>query len=419
MTRRAHRPFALVAIMASLVTILAAAAPPAGRADGAGAPTSLRQLTRDADTVVRARIVVAAASLDAGGVSYRLVHAEVLETLKGATAPGALAFATTGATTYVDGEEVLLFLQHVERVPELAATPLQSRLRYVAMPNGGEKVGITPGERAPFAAAVRGYAMVETFADPEMRTDALRKLTLEILKSGDPRLVASVMRDFSPGGDAAALTLADLPALVPLIESPRVPIGTRIAIVAELERRGLVFGPARWVRLLRTSRGSDLQSVIRAVGSHPSAGVTAQLVPLLEHADLAIATEAAVALGVPGNVEAVRPLVTCLGRVDAPLQHAALDESRSHRHAERPPSARARRRPASRHRGAPPRRDRGDHARPASRHDPRRDARLRRPRTRPRRRPGTPRPRRDALRNDSARAARGRARASRGMSHAA
>jgi hypothetical protein len=178
--------------------------------------------------------------------------------------------------------------------------------------------------RPALIGAVRNYASVDAIADPDARSDALRTLTLEVLKSGEPVLVNSALQDFRPGGDAAALTLADLPSMVPLLESPRVPIGTRIALVAELERRGLIFGPARWVRLMRTSQGSDLVAVIHAVGEHPSAGVDAYLIPLLTHPDLAVATAAASAVGVPGNIDAVRPLTISLGRNDYALRLAAL-----------------------------------------------------------------------------------------------
>lgn len=328
MTRRSslHRKLVRIIALVVAVVLFDGGAPGPGSAQSAGGPASLRQLTGDADAVVRARITTANASLEAGGARYPVVHADVLETLKGAAAPGTLVVGNlgAGAATYVDGEDVLLFLQHLDRHAELAATPLQAQLRYVVVPNAGEKVAFTAAERPALTAAVRSYASIETIQDPEARDEALRKFTLEILKSGEPRLVASVMRDFTPGGDAAALTLADLPALVPLIESPRVPIGARIAMVSELERRGLIFGPARWVRLLRTSHGRDLLAVINAVGEHPSAGVNAQLMPLLDESDLSVSTAAAAALGVPGNVEAVRPLVTSLGRKDTPLRLAAL-----------------------------------------------------------------------------------------------
>jgi len=321
---RAVRRIRALATGLVLVTLLG----PSARigAQGFTGPASLRELTRDADAVVRARITAAVAEIEAGGRTYPIVHAEVLATLKGAAAPGPIAFANvgTGSATFVDDEEVVLFLRHVERVAELAATPLQSKLRYVAIPNAGEVLVLTDAVRPAITDAIRRYAVVETIPDPESRGEALRQLSLELLKSGDPVLVTSVMRDFGPGGDAGALTLADLPTMVPLIESSRVPIGSRIAMVAELERRGLIFGPARWVRLLRTSQGSDLLAVLQAVSEHPSAGVDATVAPMLQHADLAIATAAATALGVPGNVEAVRPLAACLGRDDQPLRMAAL-----------------------------------------------------------------------------------------------
>lgn len=316
---------AFLSIFFPVLTALAAVDPPALGAQTILGGASLRQLTRDADVVVRARIVAAIAEIEVGGLRYPIVHTDVLATLKGGAAPGALAFANVerGAALYSDGEEVLLFLRHIERVPELAATPLQTRLRYVAIANAGEKLVLTDAIRAPVTEAVRRYAALESIPDPETRGDALRALSLEMMKSGQPLLITSVMRDLAPGGDAG-LTLADLPGMVPLIESPRVPIGTRIALVAELERRGLVFGPARWVRLLRTSQGTDLLAVIRAVGERPSAGVAAYLIPLLNDNDLRIATAAATALGVPGNVDAVRPLTACLARPDEPLRLAAL-----------------------------------------------------------------------------------------------
>lgn len=327
MVRRLSIPVVIAAVMVLAVTHVGDAAPSgAPAAHSPSGAMSLRRLTHAADAVVTARVTAARAQVDAGGVAYPVVHVEVLSALKGAGTPGPLAFVNigAGAVGYVDGEEVLLFLQHLDRVAELAATPLQGRLRYVVIANAGEKLVLTPWAKRPLTNAVSRYVAVETIPDPELRGEAIRSLTLDLLKSGEPVLIAAVMRDFEPGGDAAALTLADLPAMVPLIESPRTPIGTRIALVAELERRGLVFGPARWVRLLRTSRGTDLLAVIRAVGDHPSAGVTDQLIPLLRDRDPALVDAAAAALGVPGNVDAVRPLAAALAREDWTLRLTIL-----------------------------------------------------------------------------------------------
>lgn len=321
-----RRPRTATAAVALLVAAATCGLVAPARAQNVIGLASLRQMTRDADAIVRARITAASDTIDAGGRTYPIAQADVLATLKGPAAPGPLAFANVGngAPRFVDGEEILLFLRTIERVPELAATPLQARLRYVVLPNAGETIVLTDTTRAPITNAVRRYVALEAIPDPETRGDALRALSLDLMKSGEPILVTSILRDLAPGGDAGALTVADLPAMVPLIESPRVPVGTRIALVAELERRSLVFGPARWVRLLRTSHGSDLLAVIRAVGEHPSAGVNDQLIPLLGDPDLEVAATAATALGVPGNVNAVRPLAASLGRPDRGLYLAAL-----------------------------------------------------------------------------------------------
>jgi hypothetical protein len=308
-----------------LVLLLAVRAAPAA-AESAALPMSLRRLTFDADVIVRARVVATSATIDAGSVTYPLVHVEVLATLKGTVAPGPLAFASVGegAARFVDGEDVLLFLQRIDRVAALAATTLPTRLGWVAIPNAGEKLLVSDRSGPALVDAVRRYVALDAIPDPDGRGDALRSLSLQLLRSGEPLLVTSVLRDVAPGGDAGALTLTDLPTLLPVVESSRVPIGTRIALVAELERRGLVFGPARWVRLLRTAHGSDLLAVLRAVREHPSAGVNAQLIPMLSDRDLALATAAATALGAPGNVEAVRPLAESLARSDPAFGAAAL-----------------------------------------------------------------------------------------------
>jgi hypothetical protein len=321
----ARRIPSLVALLIAVVGGLTASAAPVAGASSPP-PASLRKLTLDADAIVRIRVLASNATIDVGTITYPLVHGEVLATLKGPIAPGPLAFANVGADAahYVSGDDALVFLQRSERVAALAATTLPARLPWVGIPNAGEKVVVSDRSGPAILDAVHRYAALDGLRDPEARGDALRALSLQLLRSGEPVLVVSVLRDLSPGGDAGALTLADLPALVPIIESPDFPIGTRIALVAELERRGLVFGPARWVRLLRTTQGSDLIAAIRAVREHPSAGVNAQLIPLLAGRDLDVAAAAATALGAPGNVEAIRALAASLARPDVALQDATL-----------------------------------------------------------------------------------------------
>lgn len=93
---RNRRPSTVVAILLLGAVALVMAGPPAASAQSVVGLASLRQLTRDADAVVLARITTAGAELDAGGRTYPIVHAEVRSTLKGSAAPGAIAFANVG-----------------------------------------------------------------------------------------------------------------------------------------------------------------------------------------------------------------------------------------------------------------------------------------------------------------------------------
>jgi len=118
--------------------------------------------------------------------------------------------------------------------------------------------------------------------------------------------------------------VANMPRLSRMIDDPRVAIETRIALLDELERRRLIFGPSRWVRLLRKTVGRDLLVVLRAVAAHPSAGVTAALARLLEGPDMEAAAGAALSLGSVGNQDAIEPLARGLGRNDPRLSAAAI-----------------------------------------------------------------------------------------------
>jgi hypothetical protein len=130
--------------------------------------------------------------------------------------------------------------------------------------------------------------------------------------------------------------------LEPVLASSKTPIGVRVALLAELDRRGMVDGPARWVELLRTTRGHELQAVIRAAGAHHSAPTQAALLEILVGDDPGAAAAAAMALGAPGNHGVVAPLsralsqgderlrmasIRGLGRIATPSARAALEEA--------------------------------------------------------------------------------------------
>jgi hypothetical protein len=289
---------------------------------------NLRQQIAEADVVARARIVDADAAvvLEDPPLRRPVVDAVLLEVLKGDAEPGPVRFAQHGhgVAEFGDGEEVLLFLRRIERSTELDDPRLAAAVRYVSLQEHDARHPLAGESGERFVAAARAYLAVEAIRDPAARLGAQRQLTLEMLLSDEPRLALSALQDLVMHGDVELVTRADLPVLVARIEDAEAPIGLRVGLLAELQRRGLVEGPALWVALLRGTRGADLAAAVRAAGVHPSPSVTAELIRILEGEDAAAARVAAVALGTPGNAAATAPLAAALESDDARLRMAAI-----------------------------------------------------------------------------------------------
>lgn len=323
---------------AALAALLACVAAPLGaHAHVVMGSRTLRALTADATLVVRGAVEAAAptAAPEAGRPVAELRVHEVLKASGPAAAPGAggpragetLRFAQHGhgEAELAPGEEVLLFLKPIAAVPELRALAARPGApAWVSIQEHEEKWALEGGADALAAAAVRAYAAALAEPDPAARREALRRITLALLASPDPRLAASALRDVVLAGEAL-LGPADTPALLDRVESPAVPMGVRLGLLAELDRRGaLEDAPARWVALLEGARGPERVAVIRALGAHPSPPVTAALVAELEGEDAAAAEAAAVALGVPGLAAAVPPLAAALADGSSRLRMAAI-----------------------------------------------------------------------------------------------
>jgi hypothetical protein len=268
---------------------------------------NLRQQIAEADVVARARIVDAAGAvvLEDPPLRRPVVDAALLEVLKGNVESGPVRFAQHGhgVAEFVDGEEVLLFLRRIERSAELDDPRLAAAVRYVSLQEHDARYPLGGGSGERFVAAARAYIAIEAIRDPAARLGAQRQLTLELLLSDEPRLALAALQDLVLHGDVELVTRG---------------------LLAELQRRGLVEGPALWVALLRGTRGADLASALRAAGAHPSPGVTAELIRILEGGDATAARVAAVALGTPGNVAATAPLARALESDDARLRMAAI-----------------------------------------------------------------------------------------------
>ena len=287
---------------------------------------SLWQLCVGADVVAVARIVSAGASVAAGADRRPAVAAELLEVWKGPLAAGPVVFAQHGhgVVPYADGAEQLLFLVGIERVPELAALARGGAVAWASLEEHEVAFPLDPGSREATLRAARDYVAIAAQPDGEVRRAALRAATARGIASGDARVAPSALRDLVAPGGEPLLSREELPVVLPALDDPRTPIGVRVGLLSELERRRLVDAPARWAALLREARGSDRTAVARAAGAHPSPEVTGELLRILAFEDGAAAEAAAVSLGVPGERTALGALAATLGRDDARLRNAAI-----------------------------------------------------------------------------------------------
>jgi hypothetical protein len=291
-----------------------------------GRPT-LSLLTQDSDLVARVRIIDPSREVLLSGPEARevVVVAEVLELLKGSYAKERIEFVQHGHgfPEYKQREEAAVFLKRMERSRELRGSAVANSIRWVSQQEAGSKFALDARTRRDFAAAVRAYAQLAALA-PGDRAEALHQITMKLLASPHRMLSSSALRDLVLAGDAALLSARDLPMLEPLLASPTTPIGVRIGLLVELERRDLVEGPPRWAKLLRTTKGQDRLAVVRASAAHPSEPVTAALLELLTSDDSQLVAAAAVSLGTPGNDAGVSPLSGLLASDRSRVRMAAI-----------------------------------------------------------------------------------------------
>jgi HEAT repeat protein len=294
--------------------------------------TTLSRLVAESDLVVRGRVLESGTLFGSEAATRPGVRIEVAETLKGvAPAPEAgaerpvLAFAQHGhgVAEHAPGEQVVVFLRPIERSRELDALAA-SGLRFVSVQEHDEKLLLGGPQDEALLAALRAYVALESSGTPQERQAAFRGLTLELVASPVPRLASSALRDLLGLGDALAIGPKQAQRLAALVASPSTPIGVRVGLLAELERRGLVDAAPGWAALAREARGADRVAAIHAAGAHPSPAVTEALVARLRGDDAAAAEAAAVALGSPGNDAAVPALAQALAEGPPRLRGTAI-----------------------------------------------------------------------------------------------
>jgi hypothetical protein len=309
---------------------------------------SLHLLVVEADLVLRARVTNPdAVFVSEDGLSRRqLIEVEVLETLKGRTIAPKVRFAQDGhdVARYATGQEALFFLRPIAKSRELRMLAVPGGPSHVSGQEHAEKFLIEGAHGQTLLSGVRKLARSESASTTVERVTLIRAGTLELLTSGDARLGASGLASLVMTPQAKFVTRADLPRLEKFLKRQDVSIGLRAGLTAELERRGLIDGPAHWISLLENASPSDLPVAIRAAGPHPSDAVNATLLRMLKDpkSKTEIAAECAIALGASHNVGAVSALsdalmkgkprlrnaaIRGLGQIGGPESHAALDQA--------------------------------------------------------------------------------------------
>jgi hypothetical protein len=287
---------------------------------------TLRALCGEAEVVVRARITGRGeASVGAEGKRRPVVEAQILEKLKGSPGGESIRFVQHGhgVATFETGDEALIFLQSLHRSPELRALSGRDDVVWVSLQEETDSYPATEDDRA-LIRAVREFVAAGRLPTRAERHETLRRATVFQLASPDARVASSALRDLVVAGSDPVILAGDIPAIEALLAKPSTPIGVRIGVLSELERRGLMDTRVRWVQLLRTVQGADRRAVIRAAGLRPTPEVTEVLVEILTANDIEAASAAAVALGTPGNRAAVAPLGTALAGDHPSLRMASI-----------------------------------------------------------------------------------------------
>lgn len=292
---------------------------------------TLLGLVAEADLVVRARVVqissVASFSSESGALERPAVEAEVVEILKGSLEGSRFHFVQHGhgVATFEPGREHLLFLVHISRSRELNVLSDGSGLKWVSLQEHDQAYPVDVPTSGALLSAARAFAAAEKIVSAEARIELLRSGTLSLITSGDARLAASAIRDLVAAPNLALVTQDDRPALEGVVDDPTTAIGVRVALLTELERRGLIDGQVRWLSLLADDNpSSDLVVVIPATARDRRAPIRARLIALVASDRAEVAAAAALALGQPGDASMVPILDSALSHPSSRVRNAAI-----------------------------------------------------------------------------------------------
>ncbi len=291
---------------------------------------SLHLRVVEADVIVRGRVVDPAAvfvSVD-GRTRRQVIEIEVLETLKGNAGSERIRFAQDGheVARYRGDQEALFFLDPIANSRELSALAVPGGPTHVSGQEHDEEFVLEGAKGALLLQATRDLAASEVATARNERVRLIQRATMDLLTSGDADLGGAALASLVLTPDAALVTREDLPRLEEVLIDRDLSVGFRAGLIAELERRGLVDGPERWLALLRNATPAQRPTAIRATAAHPSEPIVAFWLALLAdpQTGTGVKTEVAIALGGSNDPRAVGALATALGSDEPRLRNAAI-----------------------------------------------------------------------------------------------
>ena len=330
---RSRRAFGGLCPLCLLVALLAIGAATAGNVSAhiVMGTKSLHLRVAESEVILLGRVVDPAAMFVTGNGKTRraLVEIEVLEALKGTAGSGGVRIAQDGhaVATYRKGDEALFFLKPIAKSRELRSLALPGGPTHVSGQEHDEEFVIAGAAGATLLSATRSFVASETAETTEERVELIRTATLALLTSRESRLASSALASLVLSPHAKWITADDLPRLHSTLSDAANPIGFRVGLIDELERRGLVAGDPERLTLLRTAEPGALPATIRAVGPRAGPAVKVFLLELVGPESKArpeVMAEAAIALGTTRDPRALDALGVALAHPEARVRNAAI-----------------------------------------------------------------------------------------------
>lgn len=291
---------------------------------------SLTQLFMAADLVAIARVdsvemrSFAEAGEEGKEMRYEVVTASVSDQYKGEFGQQIEFFQYAhGHAFYRAGDRAVLFLQALGPEHQLSAIGRIGDIHYVSHQVRSTEHRLTESEMADYRWVLQSYADLAASKEPDTGLETVSGILLRMLQSDSPALMESALLDWSAAGPGIAFGDADIAGLERVVRDTTKPVGLRLALLRELNRRGRSDGTV-WVWLLANESDDNLSIVLAALQNYENIQLREPLLAMLDGSSPQVTEGAARALGHPVYLGAEQPLHRLLLSDDQRLSYAAV-----------------------------------------------------------------------------------------------